>query len=371
MALSTLGPGATNFTTSAAFAFLGGFPCFFITGQKPIKNSKQADFQIIDVVDCFRPITKYAKSVPAGNMLAASVRRAFTHAVAEKPGPVLIELPEDIAAEETTSRIFDKLVLRRPIAEDKAIDQAAEVLMKAKHPIIIIGAAANRQRAVRALRSFVDETGIYACSTQMGKGIIDERNDKFLGVTALSAGDWVHSAVGFSDVILIVGHDESEKPPIIMTPEGKRMVIHVSFSPVNADNVYSPQLQVVGDIANAVWQIHEKLRAAGKTWDQPVLKRYKELADKAWTTGVEDDSFPMNIERVVGDIRKVLPEDGILSLDNGLYKVVFARLFKAYQPNTCLLDNALATMGAGIPNAIAGKFLYPDRKIVSISGDGK
>lgn len=281
------------------------------------------------------------------------------------------------------------------------------MLMEAKRPVVIIGAAANRQRAVNALRSFVEETGIYWCATQMGKGILDERQRQCLGVTALSSKDFCknreyrccwsccaynlfkfrsaachivlltndsavigHYAIDFSDVILICGHDESEKPPIIMTPDGKRKVIHVSFSPCNVDNVYSPTLQVVGDVANAVWQIHEKLKANNKQWDMPLMKRYKELTDPLLRNGMDDGAFPMNITRVVSDIRNVLPQDGILSLDNGLYKVVFARLFQAYQPNTVLLDNALATMGAGVPNAIAAKFVFPDRKVVSISGDG-
>jgi len=370
VALSTLGPGATNLTTSAAFAYLGGFPCFFLTGQKPIKDSKQANFQIVDVVEMMTPLVKYSRSVASGNMLAAMTRRAFSAATTEKPGPVHIELAEDVASEMTSKRIFEKLTLRRPIAEEKAIVAAVDLLAAAKRPVVIVGAAANRQRAIRVLRAFVDETGMYWCSTQMGKGVLDERHRGFLGCNALSAKDYVHGALDMSDVILMVGHDESEKPPIIMTPEGKRKIIHVSFTPAIVDNVYSPTIQVVGDIANAIWQIHEKLREKGLTWDQPEFKRFKEITDELMEEGLSDPAFPMNITRVVGDLRKALPEDGILSLDNGLYKVIVARLFKAYQPNTVLLDNALATMGAGIPNAHACKFLYPDRKVVSISGDG-
>lgn len=372
VALSTLGPGATNFTTAAAFAFLGGFPTFFITGQKPLKESKQANFQIIDVVEMMRPITKFTKTIPSGNVLASLVRRAFSVAVAEKPGPVHIELAEDVAAEATSRRMFPKIDARRPIAEAKAIQAAYDILIEAKRPIVILGAATNRQRAVKALREFLDETKIFWCSTQMGKGVVDERHAGFLGCTALSAQDYVHGALDMSDVILLVGHDESEKPPIIMSPEGKRRVIHISFSPVMVDNVYSPTVQVVGDIANAVWQIHEKLRESNKTWDaeRSCFDRYKELTDKLIVQGQDDNAFPMNIARVVSDLRRVLPEDGILSLDNGLYKVATARLYKGYQSNTVLLDNALATMGAGIPNAIAAKILYPDRTVVSLSGDG-
>jgi len=339
VALTTLGPGATNLTTSAAFAYLGGFPCFFVTGQKPLKESKQANFQIINVVEMMKPITKYSKSIASGSMLAANVRRAFATSVMEKPGPVHIELAEDVAAEMTSKRVFEKLTLRRPIAEQKAIARAVELLLAAERPVVIVGAAANRQRAIAALRTFVQETGLYWCSTQMGKGVLDERQQGFLGCTALSDNDFCHGALDMSDLILMIGHDESEKPPIIMKPGGRRKVIHISFTPAIVDNVYSPSAQVVGDLANAVWQIHEQLREKGKTWDQPVFRRYKELAETNLEEGMEDTSFPMNIARVVSVLRSVLPEDGILSLDNGLYKVIIARLFKAYQPNTVLLDN--------------------------------
>ena len=185
VALSTLGPGATNFTTCAAFAQLGGFPCFFLTGQKPIKDSKQANFQIVNVIEMMTPITKYSKSVASGNMLAAMTRRAFSTAAMEKPGPVHIELAEDIASELTSKRIFEKLTVRRPIAEQKAVQSAVDLLMTAKRPVLIVGAACNRQRAISALRTFAEETGMYWCSTQMGKGVLDERHGGFLGCTAL------------------------------------------------------------------------------------------------------------------------------------------------------------------------------------------
>jgi acetolactate synthase-1/2/3 large subunit len=245
-----------------------------------------------------------------------------------------------------------------------------DVLKTAIRPVVVIGAAANRQTAIRAIRDFVEETNIYWCSTQMGKGIIDERHRSFLGCAALSDKDFVHGALDYADVILMLGHDETEKPPFIMRAGSKRKVIHISFNPVIVDNVYWPGIQVVGDIANAVWQIHEALRSDKKTWDQPFFRRYKELTDPFMLEGTDDKSYPMNVCRVVADIRKALPDDGIISLDNGLYKVVVARLFKAFGPNTVLLDNALATMGAGIPNAIACKLLYPDKAVVSISGDG-
>jgi acetolactate synthase-1/2/3 large subunit len=160
---------------AVAFCYLGGFPALFLTGQKPIKESKQANFQIINVVEIMKPIVKYTRSIPAGNLLAASVRCAFSEAVEEKPGPVHIELAEDVAAELTSKKIFPKMDFRRPIAEGKAVTAAYDILKDAVRPVLILGAAANRQQSHNALRDFVDETNIFWCSTQMGKGVIDER----------------------------------------------------------------------------------------------------------------------------------------------------------------------------------------------------
>jgi len=374
VALSTLGPGNTNFTTSMAFAFLGGFSCMFLTGQKGIKDTKQGEFQILDNVSINHPITKYAKQCTNGNLIASMVRRAFREAMTEKPGPVHIELPEDIASEMTDFRLFDPSPVRRPVTDEKGILRAVDALKNAKRPVVVIGAGANRQRAVGALNEFVNELGIHFIATQMGKGIITELSEYFLGCAALSQKDYIHIAFDMSDCIVMLGADSSEKPPFLQSnfnPDKGRTVIHINYTTAHVDNVYFPQIEVIGDVANAVWQIKEKLHEAGKKFKVPVFQRLKSYIDVAMKDGMDDDAFPMNIARVVAEIRSALPEDGILSLDNGFYKIWFARLFRAVGgPNTVLLDNALATMGAGLPNAIGTKFIFPNRPVLSVSGDG-
>ena len=366
--LSTLGPGATNLVTPAAYAQLGAMPMLMITGQKPIKTSKQGRFQVIDVVDMMRPITKYTSQIVSGDRIPSVVREAFRLASEERPGATHIELPEDIAAENTSAPLIRSSSSRRPIAEYKSIKAAVEMIQAANSPILLIGAGANRKLTAKMLKEFVDKTQIPYVTTQMGKGVLNENGELFMGNTALSSGDFVHRAIARADLIINVGHDVVEKPPFFME-DGGQQVIHINFETAAVDPVYFPQLEVIGDIANSIWQIKEQISAKAE-WQsgfhQDVHNAYIEHREAS----EDDDRFPILPERFVREIRKAMPEDGIVTLDNGVYKIWFARNYPAFHPNTLLLDNALATMGAGLPSAMAAKLVYPERKVITVCGDG-
>jgi len=366
--LATLGPGATNFTTPAAYAQLGAMPMMMITGQKPIKKSKQGRFQIVDIVELMRPITKYTKQIVNGNNIASMVRESFRLAMEERPGAVHLELPEDIAAEECGDRIFDVVGFRRPDASEMALQEAAKMIEQAKMPLLLIGAGANRKRTSQALTAFIEKTGIHFFNTQMGKGVVDERHEKFLGTAALSSDDFLHCAIGRADLIINVGHDVIEKPPFFMEKGGTK-VIHINFSPAAVDEVYFPQLNVVGDIASSVTQIAKHIEDTSN-WDLSYFDRIKTEVESHLSKYSEDNRFPILPQRLVHIIREELPEDGVVTLDNGVYKIWFARNYECYQPNTLLLDNALATMGAGLPSAMLAKLINPDKKVISVCGDG-
>jgi len=366
--LSTLGPGATNLVTPAAYAQLGGMPMLIITGQKPIKSSKQGQFQIIDVVGMMRPITKYTKQVVHGNTISAIVREAFRVAMEERPGAVHIELPEDIAAETVRDIVFPVQTNRRPDADKEAVAKAVAMIEQAKMPLLLVGAGANRKRTSKALTKFIEQTGIPFFNTQMGKGVIDERHTSFLGTAALSDYDFLHCAINRADLIINVGHDVIEKPPFFMTHDSAQ-VIHINFLSAQVDSVYFPQLNVVGDIATSINNIGNSIENQAH-WDISYFQKIKQDVVFHLSKYKEDERFPMLPQSVVGIIREQLPDNGIVTLDNGVYKIWFARNFPCYQPNTLLLDNALATMGAGLPSAIATKMVEPDRKVISVCGDG-
>lgn len=366
--IATLGPGATNFVTPAAYAQLGGMPMFMITGQKPIKKSKQGRFQIVDIVDLMRPITKFTKQIVNANNIAPLVRECFRLATEERPGAVHLELPEDIAIEDVADQVFEVSDCRIPTADEKVIQQAIEMIEKAKMPLLLIGAGANRKNTSKALTDFIEKTGMPFFNTQMGKGVVDERHKLYLGTAALSDNDFLHCAINRADLIINVGHDVIEKPPFFMEHGGTK-VIHINYFPAQVDAVYFPQLNVVGDIDDSIEQMTKTINNS-PNWDFAYYERITNEVEMHLSKYAQDTRFPSLPQRLVNVMRDLIPDDGIVSLDNGIYKIWFARNYKCYQRNTLLLDNALATMGAGVPAAMMAKIIYPERKVVAVCGDG-
>jgi acetolactate synthase-1/2/3 large subunit len=367
--LATLGPGATNFVTPAAYAQLGAMPMLMITGQKPIKKSKQGRFQIIDVVGMMKPITKFARQIVNVGTIPSLVREAFRLAEEERPGAVLLELPEDIAAEVTpAAHLFPVNPPRRPLVEEASLARVADRIRQARHPLLLVGAGANRKRIIEPLQKLVEKTGIYFFNTQMGKGVIGGHHDNYIGTAALSDGDYLHCAIERADLVINVGHDVVEKPPFIMEPGGKE-VIHINFKSAEVDEVYFPQYELVGDVADTVTRLAGMLEPV-PGYDFSYFKRVREMVLEHMNESNDDASFPILPQRVVADVRRVMPADGIIALDNGMYKIWFARNYRTQHANTVLLDNALASMGAGLPSAMMAAMLYPQRQVMAVCGDG-
>ena len=366
---STLGPGATNLVTPAAFAMLGGMPMVIITGQKPILHSRQARFQIVDTVSLMRPLTKSAKQALDARNIPTLVRDAFRTALAERPGPVHLELPEDIAAQ--TADPIDRMPVApvpRPIASDEAIGAAAALVAKARHPLVLIGGGANRPGLAPTLSAAVRRLQIPFFNTQMGKGAVDGNSALFIGTAALSENDYVHLAIDRADLILSIGHDTVEKPPFIMRDGGPK-VVHIDFNEADIDQIYFPHVEVIGDIADSVGRLADHLY--GKlSHDANYFLKIRENVLAHTGEGADDPRFPMAPQRIVADVRRVMPDDGIICLDNGMYKIWFARNYRTHIANTILLDNALATMGAGLASAMMAAMLYPERRIMAVCGDG-
>jgi acetolactate synthase I/II/III large subunit len=366
--LSTLGPGATNLVTAAAYASLGSMPMLMITGQKPILHSRQARFQIIDTVAMMRPLTKSARQVLDARNIATLVRDAFRVARSERPGPVHLELPEDIAAQRTeASPIVPVSPSFQPLAADDAIREAARRIVNATCPLIVLGAGANRPGLAPALSSAMQRMGIPFFNTQMGKGAVNGNSDLYLGTAALSSGDYVHLASDHADLIITVGHDTVEKPPFIMHTSGPE-VIHVDFNPADIDQIYFPHVEVIGDVADSMTRIAAALD--GSTHDHLYYRKVQGLVRKRIGESADDARYPPVPQRIVADVRTVMPDDGILCLDNGMYKIWFARNYRTHVSNTILLDNALATMGAGLPSAMMAAMLHPQKRVMAVCGDG-
>jgi len=365
--LTTLGPGALNLTTAAAYAHLGAMPMVMITGQKAIRSSRQARFQIVDIVATMRPLTKMATQIVSAQSIPTLVRDAFRVAQQERPGPVHLELPEDIAADEAAADIIPSHVVELPVAPAVAIERAAGMIVGAHRPLVMLGAAASRPQLAEPLSAFVRRCKIPFFNTQMGKGAVNAGSNLYMGTAALSERDWVHEAIDQADLIISIGHDTVEKPPFLMGHNGPQ-VIHVGATPATVEQVYFPQAEIVGDVGASLAAIADRLE--GKLAHSSALLSLREgilahLAERS-----TEDRFPLTPQRIVHDVRQVIPPDGIVALDNGMYKIWFARNYRTSFANTLLLDNALATMGAGLPSAIAASLIHPDRRVLAVCGDG-
>ena len=367
--MSTLGPGATNLVTAAAYASLGEMPMLMITGQKGILGSRQARFQLIDTVAMMRPLTKSAKQIVAADRIPTLVRDAFRVAQSERPGPVHLELPEDIAAQITSSVVPVTVGTSfPPTASIESIDRACRAIAASERPLLVIGGGANRPGLASRLSAAVRQLRIPFLNTQMGKGAINGNSDLYMGTAALSQKDYVHLAIECADLVITVGHDTVEKSPFIMLPSGPR-VVHVDSHPADIDQIYFPEIEVIGDIGKSMTQLADALE--GKV--SPIsdeLSAIRQLVLAQTGECSDDGRYPMVPQRIVSDVRAVLPEEGILCLDNGMYKIWFARNYRTHISNTILLDNALATMGAGLPSAIMAAMLYPSRRVMAVCGDG-
>lgn len=367
--IATLGPGALNFSTGAAYAHLGAMPMILITGQKAIMSAKQARFQIVDVVASMKPLTKMTRQIVNPASIPSMIRDAFRVAMEERPGPVHLELPEDVAGEEVEDvPLIPVHPLEQPVAPAAALDRAAAMILSARRPLVMIGAAGNRPRLVEALSAFVRRSRLPFFNTQMGKGAVTGGSNLYMGTAALSERDYVHQAVDQADLIVSIGHDTVEKPPFLMKSAGGPKVIHIGYQSASVEQVYHPDAEVIGDIGATVTALAERL--GGKLDPDMAMLELRQKILAHINDRAEEERFPITPQRIVHDVRAVMPEDGIVCLDNGMYKIWFARNYRTHVANTLLLDNALATMGAGLPSAMMAAMLYPQRRVMAVCGDG-
>jgi len=369
--MSTLGPGATNLVTGIAHAQLGGMPMLAITGQKPIRNNWQAGFQILDIVNMMKPLTKRATQIQGPTTIPMKIREAFKIATTERQGVCHIELPEDIAEEQVDNKFKPQKpgVVRRPIADKKAIIIATEKIKKSKNPVIIVSSRAQRNMVHDSLRKFCGKTNLYVIHTQLGKGALGDDHKNSLYAFGIHKMDYVNCVVQKSDLIITIGFSKVEHPPSVWNKNMNKEILHIDFTAANPDTYYNPAVELIGDIATNLDLLSEELK--NYKHDGKYCKKIKkELEHKLFIEGAKGNSFPLKPRKIVADCRKVLGKEDIICMDNGIYKLWFSRHYKTYNIGTFLLDNTLATMGAGLPSAMAAKLVNPKKKVLAVVGDG-
>ncbi len=352
--------------TGIAHAQLIGAPLVSISGQKALLENRQARFQLVNIVEVMKPITKESVSIVDPGTIPTVLRNAFMLAQAERPGAVHLELPADVASSETDSKVQSRGYTRRPAPDHKALVRAAGMINEAKRPLIIISSGANRNLVARQLTNFVETACIYAVHTQMGKGVLGDESEYSLFATGIHRRDYVNCGIDEADVIITVGYNIVEYPPYVWNRDLAKKIINIDFAQAPVDKYYNPDIEVIGDIACSLKQLCPMITPRGH--DETFRGMREFLKRKLSLDGKKQ--YPLVPQQVVSQVRKALSHADILTLDNGIYKLWFSRLYPTYRPNTFLLDNALATMGAGLPTGIMAKMLNPERNVLAVVGDG-
>lgn len=370
LCLATLGPGALNLVTGVAYAQLGGMPLIAITGQKALLDNWQAKFQMVDMVSLMKPITKWATSVSASRYASRVAHQAVSVASAERPGAVHVEIPEDIAGTEYSDEYATRGVLHenRAIASAESIQIAADMIKNSVQPIVIVSSGGNRKNITPELRALAHQTGLFVIGTQLGKGVLPDDDPYSLFSFGMHRRDYVHEAIDASDLIITVGYSAHEHPPAVWNKKKDKKILHIDFTSAEPDEYYIPSFQMVGDIAHTLATLLAPL--AGMVFETEKFATLREKLIQKHSEKTDSVNFPLIPQRIVADVRRVMDREDIVTLDNGIYKLWFARQYRTFAPNTILLDNTLATMGAGLPSAMAAKLLNPDKKVLAVCGDG-
>ena len=369
--LGTLGPGATNLITGVADSNMDRAPLLALTGQGSSQRLHKESHQIMDVVKMFEPVTKWATTVLHQDNIPEIIRKAIRVARSEKPGAVHIELPEDIAKLPTTTKPLKPQRFRRPVTDDKIVNQAFNILKHAKRPIILAGNGCIRRRASKQLRLFCEKTGIGVINTFMAKGCVDMDADYCLYTIGLQSRDVIACALEAADVVLALGYDMVEYHPNLWNKEGKRHIIHADFQPAEIDSDYHPETELVGDLAHTLWMLNERVdNNGGFKFDaaQQLAARHS-MQDEIAMHKDDDTQGSIRPQKVLWDCRQVMGPEDILLSDVGAHKMWIARHYQCHEPNTCLIPNGFCSMGFALPGAISAALVYPDKRILSISGD--
>jgi acetolactate synthase-1/2/3 large subunit len=365
--LGTLGPGALNLVTGVADAYLDRAPLVALTGQGDLERMHKESHQYIDLLRVMRPITKWNARLSDPAIIPEVVRKAFKVAEAEKPGATHIELPEDVMEAEVEEQPLPRRRQARPEPQARELLKAADIVRGALNPVALAGNGVVRGGATPALREFVRATGIPVAETFMGKGILDPEDPKALGSVGLQAGDYRMAGFDEADVVLAIGYDLVEHSPEHWNPDRDKKIVCIDSVPAETDGYFMPEVELVGDLYHILTRLAEESRHVPH---QGGSTRLRELVLGRFEAAKDDDAFPVQPPRALYEIRKALGRQDILISDVGLHKLWIGRMFPAYEPNTVLIANGLAGMGFAVPAAIAAKLVHPERKVVTVNGDG-
>lgn len=362
--LTTLGPGAANMAIGVGEAYLGYCPMVAMSGQLSRTCQREPRKQYLDLMSMFRPITKDAISLSSAATIPEMVSRAFSTAASERPGPVYLELPEDVMKEkfegEPRSAPWEESC--GPSAPD--LSPVRDLLLRAQRPIILAGAGVVRGHAGAELIRFAERWSVPVAMTWLGAGSVPFDHPLSLGTVGLRRADIMRAAFEAADLVVLVGFDLMEFEPQYWNTGVAKKITYIAAAPCDSVPGFAPDLQVVGDLGKSLRSLTDAARS-GANWTAGLKTNLSEML-----SSVPDGSESVKPQAIVRAIRNALGREDIAVSDVGAHLIWMAQRYPVYKENTLLMSNGLIPMGVGVPWAIAAKLTHPKRKVVASIGDG-
>lgn len=366
--LSTLGPGATNLATGVADAYLDRAPMVAITGQTQSYKLGMQRHQLIGLQEFFRPITKWTALLGNGDVIPEKIRKAYTVAKSIPMGPVHLDFPVDIQAQETLKTPLPKekkWIVKEPIVGEK-LRMVAEKIKEAEFPVVVTGLSCVRRGHHESLHRFAEAYALPVVTTPLSKGVLPAGHELSFGVISPLCPRVTLELIQQSDLIITVGYDFIEVDVKLWVKKSAE-IIHIDYIPADVDESYNASIEILGNIG-AVLDALTKL--AGERRKREALKDYKQMITEELSRGSESMDFPVKPQRLIKELREATEKNAIICVDTGALKYLMTRYWRVYAKRTFFLSNGLAAMGFAVPASIAGKLIFPGRQVLAIVGDG-
>jgi acetolactate synthase I/II/III large subunit len=372
VALVTSGPGCSNLVTGFATATSEGDPVVGIGGAVPVADRLKQLHQSMDTVNLFRPVTKFSAEIDSASSVSEVVANAFRAAESGRPGAAFISAPKDIMIGEANGEVLTAATpVRLGPADEAAIAAAADLINKAKNPVLVLGMLASEKNTANAVQRLIAKTNIAIVCTYQGAGVVPrEHFHRFGGRVGLFRTQPADRILDAADLVIAIGYDPVEFEPGLWNRGKKRNVIHIDVASADIDNDYRPQVELIGNIGATVGALIDHVNAGGPTGSAALLREVAieraAFAEKAAAL----NGNPIHPIRLVHELQTLLSSDMTLCLDMGSFHIWLARYLYSFRARQILMTNGQQTLGVGLPWAIAASLVRPSEKVISISGDG-
>jgi len=379
--MATSGPGATNLVTGIANAYMDSSPVIAFTGQVNTFSANSSymigkdAFQEADIIGIITPITKYNYQVKEASEIPKTVNLAFYIATTGRPGPVLIDLPKNLQAQNAEMEFTEDIQIRgyKPTIEPHPIQvrRAAELLLKAERPMVLAGGGVIISNASHELLALAELLMAPVATTLMGKGCFPENHPLSVGNVGMHGTSEANKLILEADVLLAVGTRFSDRTTGKLDefcPDAK--IIHIDIDSAEIGKNVEADIPIVADAKRTLKAIHQSLiHQLRKKESCPWFDRVQELKGQLQDMADAGEGS-LKPRRLLMELRKMLPEDAIVTTEVGQNQMWAALHFKAYKPRTFISSGGLGTMGFGFPAALGAKVACSDKQVVDIAGDG-